>query len=138
MNDELSKALVEIINSTKDVVDGGMAFLGQQIPDVIQQLLMWKMVQAGGLAVLFLVAGLASIKIVVWAIKKSKREKGEAKEGRYAYYDDTWLVPVYMIAPFSGVVSFVLATVNLFTALQIWIAPKVYLIEYAASMAGVK
>ena len=41
MNEQLQQALVAILNKTVASVEAGANFLAAEIPDVIQQLLMW-------------------------------------------------------------------------------------------------
>lgn len=131
MNEQLQQALTAILNKTMSGVDAGVNFLSAEIPDVIHQLLMWKLVSNSILAFLGLAVLIASYKLIRKGLVNHATEtaKGWAyeKEGRY-------------IAPFmlGGVLSLFgsgLLLVNGMEALQIWIAPKIYLIEYAASLA---
>lgn len=123
MNDQLQKALADLLAKANQGIDAGSTFLQAQLPDVIQQLLVWKAVYS----VLSFVGAMSLAGAVLylyyrlyrWWMSLSKR--GDHPE-----------------------IMFVLLTAFLWTLvigmfsldwLQILIAPKVYLIEYAASLA---
>jgi hypothetical protein len=46
MNDQLQQALLAILNATTSTVASGVNFLQAQLPDVIQQLLIWHAVES--------------------------------------------------------------------------------------------
>ena len=60
VNNNLQDALATLINKTVTGADAATSFLQQQVPDVIHQLLVWKMAEAGvtiaSLILLFIVA----------------------------------------------------------------------------------
>ena len=41
MNEQLQKALVELIGKASNGIDASVSFLSAEIPDVIHQLLLW-------------------------------------------------------------------------------------------------
>jgi hypothetical protein len=132
MNEQLQQALAEILNKATAGVESGAAFLQAELPDVIQQLLMWKMAAA-------ILSILISI-VIIYAYAKALISYAKSDRSNRFWHDgyDT-------ISPFGfttllagGIASFfcVLCIIDsLFDVLQIWIAPKIYLIEYAASLA---
>lgn len=122
MNDELQKALAVMLQKTTQATEAGTAFLQAELPEVIRQLLMWKAVQS---FIVFIVA----LTICIYLSRLSRKFFREHKEHSYDSKD--------MLSFFSGVgafFSFIVAMVST-SWLMILIAPKVYLIEYAASLA---
>ena len=120
MNDELQKALSEIINKTLKGVDAGVSFLQQELPEVIQQLLIWHAVES---ALLCLTLFLASL-LCAWGAKKIwvfGKAEGCGAEG-------------FALIPGAIGVAFAAFAINTTTWLKILIAPKLYLVEYAASL----
>lgn len=120
MNEELQKALAEILNSAIDAKD----FLLSEMPDVINQLLWWHGVKSGLLCLFG-----AVILLMVYNISMRIHNKIKNK-----YWDET----VYLAVAFIGGLVSVIATFELINLdwLQILIAPKLYLIEYAAKLVG--
>lgn len=124
MNETLQNAVAEILERTINGIDSSVAFMQAELPDVISQLLMWYGVKSAVLTiagVLILIGMLAADRaafrhllenydtdelLLLWGLMGSI--------ARFLY-----LVPIYMI--------------NL-EWLQIWIAPKIWLMEYAASI----
>lgn len=122
----LNDALVTIIQKTQGAVESGVSFLSEQIPDVIQQLIMWKFVAAVTWALASLLFVIQLVPVVRWARKYHKKS--------YAQYDfpgHMFLVGVSLFVAVCGSLS---VMDNSMEALKIYIAPKVWLIEYAASL----
>ncbi|HHQ5760406.1 TPA: hypothetical protein ACSRHF_000880 [Klebsiella variicola subsp. variicola] len=118
MNEQANKILINLLQKASDGIGAAVSFSQAQIPDVISQLMTWKMVQYGlriGSFTLLLV-------VTVWLLKKYLKEESKYAPG---------------IAPVSAlfaVLSVVVVTSNIGNALQLWIAPKVWMIEYATSL----
>lgn len=147
----LNEALVQIIQTTSGAVEKGIGFLSAQIPDVIQQLLLWKFCEA-------LVYGAVGVVILVFlgALLYNVMKKPELippqpiPEGHRYYHEPSrkfvptvWrdtdgdLMPTIIIPGIGLLVGIPLAfslLIELVTALQIYVAPKVYLIEYASKL----
>lgn len=117
MNEELQKAITELFNSAIQAKD----FLVGELPDYINQLLMWKAVSSG---ISMLVFVIACIGLVV-ANKKIIQHMKES--------DDFGMLPPTLMV--EAMIVMVLG-IGLFRLdwLKIWIAPKVYLVEYAATL----
>jgi len=119
----LEGALVDIIQQVSGGVKQGVDFLQAEIPEVVRQLLVWKLAEA---TIVFLICSLivaAWIKGMIIAVKHDSKN----------YCSDT----TFPTALFGGTVAIIAAGIAvscLLTALQIYIAPKVWLIEYAASL----
>lgn len=124
MNDQLQKALADIIISASTSIADGVNFLQAQIPDVIYQLLAWQMTLS---IIQCVVALLIAILLVYLDVKMYNFYKNSSdKDDMLFFYGMlgllprlSWLVPIGLF--------------NL-KWLQIWIAPKIFLIEYAATL----
>ena len=126
MNESMQKAVAAMIEKAISGVDAATSFLAAEIPDVIHQLLMWNMVKSIVITLSYLIV-LFCIYLVIRFVYK----KVEASENPDHYL--TVMVGIILgglVGTFcvAGVVS------NTLNALQIWIAPKVWLIEYAAKL----
>ena len=124
MNEELQKALTEILHG----VLTAKGFMLAELPEVIQQLLLWKFwYHSARMAGFIVIIGLIIVLIVKVEKYVLNAEDIDRMDKRFFGW---FLVPMLSIIPIvliSGIFF------NL-TWLQIWLAPKVYLIEYAASL----
>lgn len=126
MNDELQKALAAIINKTIGAMDASVNFLQAELPEVIRQLLLWKAVQSCIQFCICLAVFAAFATATVKFLKAAAEYKTKGD------YDDN------IMRPLLGIISGGIATIMIFVVgcnlewLQIMIAPKVYLVEYAA------
>ena len=118
MNEELQNALAKIIETTLSAKD----FVLEQAPDIIHQLLAWKFTVSLIWFCLFLV-----IFVAVAIFNKKMWSSSEIRED-----DDLWVLCGAVSLTTIGVSFCFLA--NSITWLQIWIAPKVYLLEYASTL----
>lgn len=117
MTEELQGALKDILNGVLTAKD----FMLAELPEVIQQLLLWKFC----LSLSHIILGFLLVALVFFARHKcSKLESWNPRTDDLFSYGISVVVSCILI----------LITFNL-TWLQIWVAPKVYLIEYAASLA---
>ncbi len=115
----------EAIDGVKGVTGKAIDFASAQIPDVIHQLLVWKMAES----VVYTIVSLA----VIWLFfVLRKRILIAAKES----YDDDMVMFMYYL--FGGVflvlIPALIAVENILCVLKIWLAPKLYLIEYVANL----
>ena len=130
MNEQLQLAVSTLIQTSLNAIDKGTTFLSNQIPEVIQQLLLWKAIASfiefsfG----IFIIGG-----IFAWLIYQYKywtttvTTTWGTKKVRFD--DDAGalsLLNILLIIPLIYGISYI----NLIW-LQILIAPKLYLIEYA-------
>ena len=130
MNEQLQLAVSTLIQTSLNAIDKGTAFLSNQIPEVIQQLLLWKAVASfiefsSGI---FIIGGIFAWLIyqykywtttvtTLWGAKELRFD-GEA--GPFSLLNILLIIPLVYGS----------SCINLIW-LQIWIAPKLYLIEYA-------
>ncbi|MBD1229510.1 hypothetical protein [Xenorhabdus griffiniae] len=112
------KALAELINKTLSGIDGMIGFGKDQLPVVIEQLMLWQLWVNGLLFILFL--ALALLAGYIW-----KR----ATES-YVYNEGGVYIVLFAVVCALGFTSLRCA----FTVIQIVVAPKVWLIEYAAAL----
>lgn len=127
MNEQLQQALTAILNKTMSGVDAGVNFLSAEIPDVIYQLLVWK----ASISALSLLACLSLCWVIYrvnaaqWKVIMKWKEEGDElidhPEMMFNFFQ------LFLLIPVCGLFSL--------DWLQIWLAPKIYLIEYAASLA---
>lgn len=126
MNEKLQEALLSIINKTIAVTGQATDFLLTEVPEVIQQLLMWKMAESLILVILSSILGI--VIMIVSTVIFRRVTKVWQQNPVVSGLDYTILV----VGNFIGILV-VVCNFNL-TWLQIWLAPKVYLVEYAASL----
>ncbi len=123
MNEQLQQALAVILDKSVDAISAGVSFLQAEIPDVIRQLLMWKLVSNSIIGAALCIA----VGLWLWLGTRLARKLHKPSEGAVwvGYVPFTLCAFVFVLpAAFS----------RLLTALQIWIAPKIFLIEYAAKL----
>ena len=157
--EELNTALAQLIEQASAGIDASVGFLEAELPDVVYQLILWYGIKNAILCIasilLLLVPFLvvrrlrAGFKKYSPDKKKSDYEDGEAiSEWTYAdittysnspnsvYIREKDVATVYQVV--GGALSlaslFLSAAFFNLTWLQIWIAPKVWLLEYAAQL----
>lgn len=147
MNEQANKILVELLQKAANGIDAAVSFSQAQIPDVVHQLLVWKFTKS-------LVVTLALLATVPIAIKFFRAMMKREQDGVYGDDGYSWdrEKPKYKptlvwdkdgtISPgsiFFGTIIllysiFVFIAISDMTWLKIWLAPKLYLLEYAASL----
>ncbi|CAM8500719.1 hypothetical protein [Enterobacter asburiae] len=126
MNEQANKILVELLQKASNGIDSAVSFSQAQIPDVVHQLLLWNSASSA----LFQVFCLVFLGFYAWS---SVRALNKLNNGPLDDIGDGLCV-VWMV--FGGIASLILFIgfwMN-FDWLKIWLAPKLYLIEYAASL----
>ncbi|MGL5219625.1 MAG: hypothetical protein ACRC8G_09125 [Plesiomonas shigelloides] len=151
MNEQMQEALTEIIKKASGGIDASISFLSREIPDVVQQLLLWNVVKSGLLFAIGLMLLCAAV--VLWRAKigMSKSDAREAYKNGEPWtrfggngsvtsieYNAIMALPEYgknrIPAAALMILGLIWLTSNL-GWLQIILAPKIWLIEYAASLA---
>lgn len=120
LQDKASEVLVNMIDITVKSMNDVIEFGKQQIPEVIHQLLLWQLTSS----ILWIVVGVVLVVVGFWWCCKA----------------NNWIkkdpnnVPAHFVTLlfFVGGAWFIIY--NALDALQIWVAPKVYLIQYAADL----
>ena len=144
MNEQLQQTINEILTRSIEAFNQGADWMAGQIPDVVEQLLLWKFT-------ISLVAFMAALLVLVFSsvilpkilsdIEKNAVEAYNNKEPwtRFGIYGqltsnafDARIGNGWIPYALSGI-SILFILFNL-TWLKIWIAPKLYLLEYAAQL----
>ena len=134
----LNEALVSVVNSVIEAKE----FLITEIPDVVAQLLMWKMAEASIYIGIYLVVVLFSVLLIRHFFKVLYKTDYEEEDiGGFNDLPDSKQITAIACGVIGGimvVVEFILIfeffIPKLKTIIQIWIAPKIYLIEYTANL----
>lgn len=124
MKENLQNTVNEALNGIIETAAQIKQFSLEQIPDILNQLLMYKLAEAIAVIVVSIILIILSY---VWFAKLA----GQGKE--YGMYKDSKIIAAIIgggISVFSlGYIIFAI-----FDILKITIAPKLYLIEYAARL----
>src|SRR5882762_9252965 len=126
--DELSKVLVDIIKKAEGGIEKGIDFAQQQVPDVVHQLLMWNFT----FSLIWFTFGLILFGIFVYQVRRMFINIKLHEANKHLGYDDRaggWALTAVPV----GALAWGFIACNL-DWLQILIAPKLYLIEYAAHL----
>lgn len=148
MNEQANKILAELLQKASNGIDAAVSFSQAQIPDVIHQLLVWNFTKS----IVMTILALLSVFPVIWLVRYCARrvpdgvyQRGEGYswgEGKPKFKPNlVWdskgdINPAVMIPIFFLVLwlMWAIESVTDLTWLQIWLAPKLYLIEYASRL----
>jgi hypothetical protein len=126
MNEQAREVLAQLMQRALDGVDAAVEFSQQEIPDVVYQLLLWKATESAISMAWFL----AMLCFLVFSWKKLIKYMRSSEID-----DDETETAIYGV---GAVLSFFWLLVSAFffdlTWLKIWLAPKLYLLEYGASL----
>lgn len=123
MNEQAQQALANLLSMAVDGLNGAVEFSKAQLPEVVEQLLMWHMAES----LISFVLGILFMVAFPWGMFKVHKAIQEEKIDDVLY---AIAIPL-AVAGFSG--GFV-ATAEGLEWLKIMIAPKLYLLEYAAQL----
>lgn len=114
----------QLVDGAKQVTEKSVDFAMEQIPDIIHQLLLWKAADA-------VIGIIAMLILIVIFFKFLPKVQAFAKEDR----DPASLI---LYSVFGGAVLLVFPAIAIFwnvsLILKIWLAPKIYLIEYVSEL----
>jgi len=127
----LTQALANLINKTVEAAQAGGQFLVDQVPDVIRQLLLYKAVESGLLCLLGLAMAVFGLAGVLITRKKTLSKAAGWLDG-YGEWSG-WTI-VCMLCCLGFLVAGVSLAFLDWDWLEILLAPKLYLIEYATSL----
>jgi hypothetical protein len=121
MNDQLQAALAEMINKSTAGIEKASGFLQAEIPDAVRQLLWWHGIQdfiCFCIGVVLSVAWGLGLRLAIKNWDEVAHNDGECGVVMGALV--TLPIPLLLMFPL--------------TWLKIWIAPKVWLLDYATSL----
>lgn len=105
----------ELYDASKSAIVSGIDLVKTQAPELVTEFIKWKFTEA----IVRIVFGIALLIVGGYIIKRM-----------YNSYD----VPLVIVAGiFPTTIGVLVVGFNIMTAIQIWVAPKVYLIEYVVS-----
>jgi hypothetical protein len=141
-NDELNAVLIGAVHKTVDVFDTAAEFLAAQAPEVLEQLLMWNLVSS----LMSFVTGIVVLYALQHFVRKySGRGARLNPDSEYCkdhkqtltHDENGNICPrtllTFTVVAIAGSVAFA-AVVNNMDWLQILVAEKIWLLEYAAKM----
>lgn len=147
MNEQANKILVELLQKAANGIDAAVSFSQAQIPDVIHQLLVWNFAKSLAMTLVLLATAPLAVKFFRAMIKREQDgvfenegyswDRGKPKyKPTLVWQRDGDLSLLVIIFGFgAGLYAItVFGLIADLTWLKIWLAPKLYLIEYAASV----
>ena len=149
MNEQANKILVDLLQKASNGIDAAVTFSQAQIPDVIHQLLVWNFTKSLALTLLMVLTIPFVVKFAMAMLRRQQDgvfdnegyswDRGNPKfKPTLIWQKDGDLSPLTIIFGFAIVlyVAILLGVVSDMTWLKIWLAPKLYLIEYATSLVN--
>lgn len=131
MNEELQQAITTLINKAVSGADATAEFLSGEIPDYIYQLLMWYGVSSFIQMVVGVIAIVSAIVLPPIIYKRGDIACKNAKEKYQKDATATWHWTMIIVSVIFGIVGLTMINIEW---LKIWIAPKVWLVDYAAQL----
>jgi hypothetical protein len=125
MNEQANKVLAELLQKASSGIDAAVSFSQAQIPDVVHQLLVWNF----AVSLIFSIMGCLLFAGAQWAAWKVLKYLRKAWRG-----DELWEHPEILLIAMAYIATFAPVGWVSLDWLKIWLAPKLYLIEYAASL----
>lgn len=134
MNEELQNSLVGVLDKTLRSLDSSVDFIEAPLPDAMEQLLTWYVVES----LVYTAVGVGLfVAFLVLTYMGLKSTKG------FLYYkdvDNTLVVNhigvIFLGLGFTSGYLSVGFLQNIMTALQIWVAPKIWAIGFMDSLAS--
>lgn len=142
MNEQLQQALTKVIEKANGSIDASISFLSDQLPDVVHQLLTWGLLSSAltcVVCILLVIASCVALKKASDGVKESKQNKED--NWAYQHYSsgggsvEGSVIVIIILSIVLCSISLIVFTGSLFDALKIVFAPKIWLIEYAATLA---
>ena len=123
MKDTLEQGLQEVLNMLLATKDFAIA----QAPDVVQQLLSFKLIANIGFTVVFFMIGSISTFLILYYQKQWKKKE-------HSHFDD----PAHLFWLIGTIFGYGIMLFPLYECIKIWVAPKVYIIEYISELINGK
>ena len=123
-----TKDAERILKLFADSLEQGKDFAVSEAPEVVQQLILWKRVEYGVIVAVLLLFGVICWRVMVNCGKLADKEEvhkdGSSSDWRYGQVLGA-VVGLCLLTALIGV--------NIYS-LRVWLAPKVYVLEYAAEL----
>ncbi|MGG7725855.1 hypothetical protein PGN57_09510 [Klebsiella aerogenes] len=123
MNEQANKILIDILQKAASGVDAAVSFSQAQVPDIIRQLMVWK-AASYGMRVLFMSLFLLGC---IWLFRK-------ALKWNKSYENETLGICSLIFSSLMGPIFVIGILLNISNGVQLWLAPKIWLIEYTAQL----
>ncbi|WP_109910826.1 hypothetical protein [Proteus mirabilis] len=137
MNEQVSRALTDLLEKASNGIDSTVAFSQANLPEVIHQLLTWKMT----MGVIWSVVGVALIALAIFMPIWAKKAKSNGAIWTYHAGEINYNINSVMYDLFRAILPvpiLFLGVVIFIDGFSMWLkmllAPKLYLIEYTASL----
>lgn len=129
MTPEIEKEIVSLIEAAKQTGSDAASFISQQAPDVIAQLIRWKI----GEGIVQIIVGVALVWCGVWLFRLvyKKQDEGEIT-------DEVIWVPAGIAVAVMCIGGFIAAYDGVTQTAKATLAPKVLILETIANLAGRK
>lgn len=130
MEKQLEQAVSSLITTALNTFEEGAGFLSEQLPDVIQQLLIWKAIES----FIYTCLSIFLFGFYIYAVKRGLKAVQKGVEN--SPYDEETMYFLFCVAVVVLGLITLLTSFKCFsmTWLQILVAPKIFLIEYAATL----
>lgn len=128
-----SEQAERILRTIADSLEEGKGFVVDQAPDVVQQLILWGRVES----VLGLVIPLV-VALPFFVVARRCHKKWNLLEAADKWDKDDWPKDLGIIWIVANLVGWVIVLISISVAasnLQVWLAPKVYALEYLFKIA---
>ena len=132
MNEQAKEILAQMMQRVLDGVDTAADFAAQEVPIVVEQFLMWHIIES----LIFFASGVVLLLIgTAYPIFVFTRKpvKGEETFWFFASGNRSGMESSTMFAAIPIALGCAMMAANI-GWLKIWIAPKLYLLEYGASL----
>lgn len=127
MSTDMQKTDAVLSTILEKALDGAQAtgdFIAGQIPDVVKELLAYYTATDIFWILISILGFFGTWALYRWAIRM--------------YEIDSDYGPMYILPACSGILSIIIFMVNILDLLKIMVAPKLYLLEYAANLVHPK
>lgn len=131
---KLEQILIDILQKTVNGIDEGVDFFRAELPDVVNQLLLWHSVKSAIGCFIGITLLAVSFIIAIKAIKHYNIKKKDYKGNDFDISNDAVLSFFAAIALIPTVMTGLLLTFLNYEWIQILIAPKIFLIDYALEL----
>lgn len=123
MKEELAKELLDVVRGTKESVIKGMQLASEQFPDLVEEILRFKLATAALEIIVALIFILGSVWTIIKAMKAHKKDE-----------DADLPKIITLVAGVFGFITFAFLLEGVWNTLKITLAPKIFLIEYLSSL----